>query len=308
SPPQTPQARPRAAIRMAEPATVTPGEWRRLSPWSIAHFAQRAILQNVQFVVFAAISAYLGTSRIRDAGGGPTWIFPLIVVVIVLVSAVITYLFYRYRVVEDAVQVKRGALFKKHLNLPFTRVQDIGIEHPFYFRPLGRVTLKIDSAGSKGEEVNVAALTDAEAQAVRNFILQRRALGRNGAEPHDANVEAISASVDETAAVCRRSVRDLVLHGLTNNRSAIAVAAVVGTLVQSGVSPVEVIQRLGIDFDVVIGGWSVVRLALLLVLSFIAAVGAIALLSVVVAIVTYYGFTMYRNGDRLTIKRGLLTK
>jgi putative membrane protein len=47
---------------------------------------------------------------------------------------------------------------------------------------------------------------------------------------------------------------------------------------------------------------------LLVVLSFIAAVGAIALLSVLVSIFTYYGFTMYRTADSLTIRRGLLTK
>ena len=50
---------------------MTLGEWRRLSPWAIAHFAQKAILQNLQFVVIALISAYFGTSRMRGPDGGP---------------------------------------------------------------------------------------------------------------------------------------------------------------------------------------------------------------------------------------------
>jgi putative membrane protein len=47
---------------------------------------------------------------------------------------------------------------------------------------------------------------------------------------------------------------------------------------------------------------------MLVVLSFIATIGIIALLSVLVSIFTYYGFTMYRTEDSLTIRRGLLTR
>jgi putative membrane protein len=98
------------------------------------------------------------------------------------------------------------------------------------------------------------------------------------------------------------------VHGLTNNRSFILIAGIFGFLVQSGLSPADVALRLGIDFDVVIAGLSLVRLAILVVISFIAAAGVIALLSVVVSIVTYFGFSMYRTADSLTIRRGLLTK
>lgn len=261
-------------------------------------------MQNLQVVAIGLISAYFGTSRMQ--GGAFAMIVPIVVAVLVLVGATITYLFYRYRIVEDAVQVKRGALFKQHLNLPFARVQNINIEAPFYFRPLGRVTLKIDGAGSKGEEVNVAAVTEADAQAIREFIMHRRALGRSVHEGA-ARAETANGAASE-AAFYSRSVGDLILHGLTNNRAAIAVAAVVGVAAQSGLSPVAIARRLGIDFGVVVGGLSVGRLALLVVLSFIVVGAVIALLSVLMAVVTYFGFTMYRGGDSLTIRRGLLTK
>lgn len=265
-------------------------------------------MRNLQIVFFGVVSAYFGTSRAPASGGFP-WIVPLVITAIgtaiVLASATIAYLFYRYRVVEDAVQVKRGALFKQHLNLPFSRIQNVNIEHPFYFRPLGRVTLKIDGAGSRGEEVNVAALEDREAQALRDFIMRKRALERSGHMPATARSEATAGAGTE-AAFFSRSVGDLVLHGLTNNRAALAVAAIVGASAQSGVSPVAVARRLGID--VVVAGWSVGRLALLVVLSFIAVAATLAVLSVIVSVVTYFGFTLYRSGDSLTIKRGLLTR
>jgi membrane protein YdbS with pleckstrin-like domain len=221
----------------------------------------------------------------------------------VLIGSAVAYVFYRYRVVEDAVQVKRGALFKQHLNLSFGRIQNISIEHPFYFRPLGLVTLKIDGAGSKGEEVNLAALDLHQARALRDFILRRKKLGGPTHELMDPESPADTRGPESEEFLYSRSVQDLILHGLTNNRAFIAVAAIFGFLAQSGFSPIEMMQRLGIEFDIVIAGLSLVRLAMLIVLSFVAAVGVIALLSVLVSVLTYYGFTIYRTEDSLTIRR-----
>lgn len=290
---------------MVEAASFVPYEWHRLSPWSIVHFAQKAIVQNVTMLIYAGGPATFGASQ--WGSGAFAWSVPIAILVLVLTGSTITYVFFRYRVVEDSIQVRRGALFKKHVDLSFHRIQNVSIEHPFYFRPLGRVTLKIDSAGAKEEEVNVAAMPVMQGEAARDYILRQK--GRlDPAVASDEPVQQEAVGTDEGALFYSRSLYDLVVHGLTNNRSFILIAGIFGFLAQSGLSPASVAERLGIDFDVVIAGLSLVRFAILIVISFIAAVGIIALLSVVVSIVTYYGFSMYRTADSLTIRRGLLTK
>lgn len=290
---------------MSDSTAVAPGQWQRLSPWAIAHFVQKAVVQNIRVLLIGGVSAYVGSARI-DTIDVP-WIVPLVIIVLVLIGSTLTWLFYRYRVVGDAVQVRRGALFRQHLNLTFQRIQNIGIEHPFYFRPLGLVTLKIDGAGSRGEEINLAALDLGDGEALRDFILRQKQLsGVETGQPDPQSEDASSAEGESL--FFARSVPDLILHGLTNNRAFIAVAAIFGFLFQSGLSPIEIVQRLGIGFDIEFAGLSLVRLALLVVLTLVAVIGIIALLSVVVSVFTYYGFTMYRTGDSLTIRRGLLTK
>jgi putative membrane protein len=278
-------------------------EWQRLSPWAIFHFAAKAVFQNVQALIFAAPATY-GASRWGN--GELAWIIPIGVIVAVLIGSLITYLFYSYRVLEESIQVRRGAFFKKHLDLSFRRIQNVTIEHPFYFRPLGRVTLKIDGAGSTGEEVNVAALELTQAEAVRKYIVRQK----NKLDPKVVAGEEIplDPAEQEDEAFFSRSLFDLIVHGLTNNRSFIAVAGALAILWQSNLSPADMIDRLGIGFDVVIAGMSLVRLALLFVISLILAIGVIAALSVLVAIFTYYRFSMYRTADGLRVKRGLLTK
>ncbi len=294
---------------MAETDAFVPHEWHRLSPWSIIHFAQKAIVQNLSALIYGGGPATFGASQ--WGSGVFALVVPLAILVLVLIGSTVTYAFYRYRILGDSIQIKRGALFKKYLNLSFRRIQNVSIEHPFYFRPIGRVTLKIDGAGAKDEEVSVAALRVAAAEAARDYVVRQKrrlepgALRATDAGSQDAPREPVAA---EAEPFFTRSLPDLVVHGLTNNRAFIVVAGLLGFLAQSGVSPGQAAQRLGIDFDVVIAGLSLVRLGFLIVLSFIAAIGIIALLSVIVSIVTYYGFTMYRTDDSLTIKRGLLTR
>jgi hypothetical protein len=105
-----------------------------------------------------------------------------------------------------------------------------------------------------------------------------------------------------------QAARDLIVHGLTNSRSFIAVAAILGLLAQSGLSPREIAARFGIEFDVVVAGLSLVRFVVLVVVSFIAAVGVIALLSVLVSIVTYYGFSMYRTAGTTSFSNAFHTR
>lgn len=289
---------------MAEPAgaveAVASSDWRKLSVWSICHFAAKAVVQNVQALLPVGAGAY-GVSR--SDFGELWWLIPIGIITLVIVGSVVTYAFYRFRLTEDSVQVRRGALFKRHLNLSFERIQNISLEHPFYFRPLGLVTLRVDGAGAAGEEVQLAALRLDDAESIRSYIAGRRqsldASGIPGEGEAGAEVEG---------AFFTRSLADLVVHGLTNNRAFLAVAGIVGILSQTNASLDDVIQPVIAEVGAVVGSFGLVRLAVLFVVAFILVTGLLAFLSVLVSIVTYYGFTIYRTASGLTVKRGLLTR
>jgi putative membrane protein len=286
---------------MPDAATLdTPADqWRRLSPWSVVELSVRAIARHIRYAYLLAPATFgIAQSDFFEYA----WLVPAVAAVIVVVGSCLSYIFYAYRVREDSVQVRQGALHRKHLDLAFERTQNISIEQAVYYRPLDLVTLKIDGAGSAGEEVLVIAIRRSEAEAARAFIRARKGAAATSsgdeAEAADGNGELFF----------ERSLADLVVHGLTNNRAFLAVAGAFGLLSQANVSPAEVAARLGIDFDVVIAGMSMVRLTMLLVMSFILAGGLIALLSVLVSIFVYYGFELYRGDRNLLVKRGLLTR
>lgn len=294
----------------AEPkAAGSVSEWRRLSAWSIAHFSARAVVQNVRAVLAFGAGAYGISVAAFDR---ITWIAPAAIIFAVLVHAVLNYVFYRFRLTADAVLVRSGAFFRKDLNLPFERIQNITLEHPFYFRPLGLVTLRIDGAGSAGEEVPLAALGRAEAEAIRAYIVSRRGeAGAAAVDDHDAPADVGTQASAMGAAAGQpfftRSLSDLVIHGLTNNRAFLVIAATVGVIAQSDRFH-ALIASYAARVGELVGSFSAVYVALLFVLCFILAIGVIGLLSVAVSIVGYYGFSIYRTPDSLTVAYGLFTK
>lgn len=290
---------------MADAAPPVPREWQRLSRWSIVHFTGKTVVQNLQGLLFFGGPAAFGASQWTDEF--PWWVVPAGIIIVVLIGGFVTHAFYTYRVLDDTVQVRRGALFKQHLDLPFERIQNVSLEHPFYFRPLGRVTLRIDGGGATGEEVNLPALELPQAERARDHIVRRKhQLGPAAAERRTSRPGP--PTHERAEAFFTRSLFDLVVHGLTNNRSFIAIAGLFAFLWQTNVSPADAIGRLDIDVDLVIADMSLVGLALLFVVSLLVVLALIAALSVLVAVVTYYGFSMYHTADGLTVTRGLLTR
>ena len=236
---------------------------------------------------------------------GYAWLVPIGILAFVLLRAVVSYLTCFYRLRADVVEVRRGLLFKTLTNVPFARVQNIGIEHPFYFRPLGLVTLKIDGAGSAGEEVVLAALRLREAESLRAHIATRR---RQLGAAAGAEDPAAAVAPGRGAIVFTRSVGDLVVHGLTNNRSYLIVAGLLGVLWQGDVPIAELVGALGIDIDRTVAGVSVVRVALLVAGAIVLVGVTVALLSVVAAVFIYHRFTIRKVDDSLVVERGLLTR
>ncbi|HMB72092.1 MAG TPA: PH domain-containing protein [Gammaproteobacteria bacterium] len=300
-----------------QPAAAPTEDWQRLSPWAIVHLLVSGVVRHAQALLFG-LPAIFGVSLTRFEA--LAWQIPAFAGCALGVSAILQFAFTRYRVTDSAVVIQRGALFRRRVNLGFERIQDVRIAEPFYFRPLRRANLSIDSAGSAQDEIEIAALSLSQADALRSWLSamrERRLLaGARGATAFAADPSRESTddsgrghSHDDVGELFfTRKLRDLVIYGLTNNRAFIVVAGLMGLFWQTGVSTSEIVDFLGIDFDVIVAGLSLVRFAILLLLAFVVSIGLLALLSVLVSIVSYHGFAMYRTAERLIVRRGLLNR
>ena len=291
-------------------------EWQRLSPWSILHFLA-AGLQHLYGVAFALASAnlFVGDANLQLLLLGFTGIL-----LVLLLIACIRFRLFRYQISQDSILIRQGIVVRKQLDLKFNRIQNINIKHPFYFRPIGLVTLKIDGAGSAQEEVYLSALNTAKAEGIRELVRQKSAhkqtAGLDNAESGIRQHQNCGLDYDGSPAghemaetfFYSRTNTDLVIHGLTDNRAWLILAGMIALFNYLPYSYTDVIGLIGSRAQVLIGNQSAALLAALFVVSFILAIGLAALLSIMGSILTFYNYRLFRSSKSLMAHCGLLTK
>ncbi len=286
-------------------APSSSSEFERLSPWAILHFAARTIMQ-VATNAYAVIPAVYGLYQAQSL----TLMVAAVIagICLIVLAATLKFLNFSYLVSDSTVQIRQGVISKKNLNLRFERIQNINIEHPFYFRPLGLVTVKIDGAGSASEEVFLAALEIEEGEQVRASVQQ---FNKTRTESAVAEGEESAAAIGESESrslVLTRELKDLVVHGLTNNRAWIILGAVAAFYGQASEQINNYIAGLGLDVSGLVSELGVLAVLALFASGVVVAVVVMAGLSILGSIFTYYGYELHRTDDALLVERGLATR
>ena len=279
------------------------GEDHRLHPWSwlfvLLMQLRHYLLPLVALLVF-------GQRGDRD----PLWaqLIPLSAIVVLVVVSVLQYLSYRYRIGSDAITVRSGLLARNRREIPFARIHNVEVRQNPLHRLFGVAELRLESAGGARPEAEMRVLKLDQALALERLVRQR------GQAPQAADTIAAADLADPGGeqVLLRLSSWDVVRMGLLSNRGwALAIAAF-GVLFQTVPRPVmdDAIQRggreaFGYASDLhpgVAGG------ALLLAAALLLGWMLLRMLSVVLTLLRYHGFTLSEQERRLTVSAGLLSR
>lgn len=221
-----------------------------------------------------------------------------------VVVSLAQYFTYRFRVEGDGLVIRSGLLHKSLRHIPFQRVHNVALHQTLLHRLVGVAEVRLESAGGVKPEAEMRVLSLDDAHALEELV---RARGRDAAPGADG----AAAPVEEGRVLLSLPTPEVIRLGLVSNRGMIVVAAAFGLLAQSGselfgdLVAAWVKGAVGMGRDLHLGwlGWSLGVASLLL-----AAVVALRLLSVVLALLQFHGFTLVEHGRRLSAQRGLLTR
>jgi putative membrane protein len=282
------------------PGMADPGAWQRLSPWAlvflVARRVQRLIRENLYFFLGAgAGSVFLEWLGPREL------LFGFVAIVLATVAgAIVHHRRFRFRLEADAVRVRSGLVERKELRIPFARVMNVDLSQPLYLRPFRLVKLSLETPGARATEVELPGISRPLAETMRERIAAARA--------DAATTKTLDQEADETEAVApgvvlfQASRRDLLLHGLVSNQVWILAGAFL-----SLVGLLE--RRLWRLVDEERLGQMLARVGEELGGTLLVATSALALLLVVsmlIAWVRFYGFTLWRIDDRFRTRCGVL--
>ena len=305
----------------------TGDEWQRLSLISILYFTIRNFTNSAQVLIYT-IPALAISFNIWDNLLSPEVLVGAGVLFLsTSVSGVISFLMYKFRVHNQHVEIHHGVFQRRYTNLPLWRIQNVKIERPFYYRPFGYALVVLDTAGSGKEEAKIVAVPEDYAEALKKQVLYEKALHDEGdldCLPNEdlsdeqsssfptprTRTKAIDSSHSNEEVLNRRSVKDIIIHGITNNRVWIILGAAAPFYDDVFGLVSEWLADKGLQLNQLVGeqtvAWWQFGLYAFVILMMLMAL--VALLSVGGALFTFYGYTLSRTGDRYIRRSGLLNK
>jgi putative membrane protein len=108
------------------------------------------------------------------------------VLALVTIAAIIEFWRFRFHVDNHSIIIEKGLLEREVIAIPFDRIQALHLEQAPWQRFFSLTTLKIDTAGTSGAEVDLQALKLSEANDLRDGIMAARSVLVSSAPESDA--------------------------------------------------------------------------------------------------------------------------
>lgn len=225
----------------------------------------------------------------------------LAVLVIACSSAVLQYWKFTFQVTEDALIIRRGVLERERVTIAFERIQMVNLEQSIWQRMFGVMSVKVDTAGTAGAEVEIAALKVDDANALKAV------LSGGGSKGRSTSMDAAAESDSDGEQLIALSWNRLFKVGLTQNHLRNALIAF-GSIVALA----EPLEGALTDWlsDVPTYTWIVLKfLWVLLIPIFTIGVVVIGMLvSLIGAVLRYYNLQVRAQAEGLELSGGLLKK
>ena len=287
-----------------EVAHTDSADWRRVSPWSVIHFMWFHLKHSISFAIYVVPAYFVGGHKIIDS----QWL-PLVVlgvVILLVITAVLRFVFFQFCITENGISIRSGVLDRTFTDLPYERIQNIKFDQPIYFRIKDLLIVTLDTAGSSKQEAQFVGVTDEYARYIKATVMQARA----------KNQPTVPAANDQEQAnedgevLNRRSMGDLVLHGITNNRMWILLGTLAPFYEQISEFIFGQMNRLRPEVEAwfgeqVVALWYV---GVMVVLIAVVLVILMALVSVAGSILMFYGYTLSKHDNKYVRRSGLLNR
>lgn len=246
-------------------------------------------------------------------GGGNTYeLWALVGVAVLAVGSVVHYFTYRYRVEERSLVVRSGLLQRHLREIPFARIQNVALHQTLLHRLFGVAEVRLESAGGHKPEAQMKVLRLDDAMALEALVRRRgSAQGAQSGTADAAGAGVAAAPMATARTLLELPVGEVLRLGLVSNRGMLLLG---GALAASTQFDSRLVGNLMEYWGQALFGWAeshdfalgdYLLAAATLVVAFMA---LMRVLSVLLALLQFFGFRLVEEGRRLTAERGLLSR
>jgi putative membrane protein len=298
-------------------------QWQRLAPLALVFLVLTGAQKFVRENLYLFVGAGAGAAFTEWLGWRELALGLLAVMSMIIASSVIYYRRFRFRLDAESLRLRRGLFQRKELRVRFSRVQNVQLGQPIYFRPFDLVRFSLETPGGAQTEVELPGIPRGLAEQMRDRILGATGLqaeevaAANGAmaasrAAADAGTEidgrepgTIDARVADGSVLFAPSTARLFLHGMSSNQIWVlaGVLAYVFDLLMRNAAEHRVVDVVQAWLDErAATGW--VQPMALLVATLLLLFG----ISGVLAVVRFYRYRLQDRDARLVARSGLLER
>lgn len=247
------------------------------------------------------------------------WMLGALIVIsfVQLILSLISYYKYYFHVRDGELIIQKGVLQKVMLNIPLDRIQTINFQQNLLHQILNVVSVEVDTAGSSRSELSIDALSREKAEALRDYILQKKeellADEENAPGETQEDYEAIPTTTAKTKKtvpdreVFTLSIEDLLKVGVSGNhiRTAFVILGSLFGLLQFVEGAEEEILTYLVGEAVQIQDtfnwtWALAGILPLLIVSFV--------VTLVRTVLRYYGLKLWETEKGFKLIAGLFNR
>ena len=233
---------------------------------------------------------------------------------ILVFTAAFTILQFRkfiFYVADGELILEKGVFVKDRLAIPFERIQTVNIQQNLVQQIVQLSGVKIDTAGSGKEELEIKALSKSDAIALKDLLQSEREKSLPNEETSEQSSENLSTSEQkapkERKKLVSLSIKQLLVVGLTENHirsGLIAFALLWGYASQYAEFIGEELESRSVELgkEMVQAGWYAL---LFFIITFLV---VSTLTSLVRVVLQFFNLEAVLEGQKLWVKAGLLKR
>ncbi|WP_214132536.1 PH domain-containing protein [Alteromonas oceanisediminis] len=276
--------------------------WQRVKPVAMLYFIDkliRAVIANVIVLVpmFLGVRSFFNQNTL--------WGYAILSALFCLLIAYVVsaYLTFQFKIEGQQIDIRRGLFSKLRLNIPFDKIQDVKIEQPFYYRMSDSCVVIFDTAGSAKQEATIVAMTVANAETLREVVQQ------TASTMSTLTATETSTSVPASASpLLERNISDLVIHGITNNRVFLVLAALSPFIDDALRQLDDTLSFFNVEQLFSVSEQGLLLFSVIVASTIILFIAFVLLLSIGGSIISFHGYRLFSEAGRLKRQSGLLTR
>jgi putative membrane protein len=229
------------------------------------------------------------------------------IVFVSLIYSLIAYSRYYFFIENNELCVRSGVFRKTKLNVPFDRIQSVDFKRNVIHQFLNVVSVQVDTAGSKGSELELDAIDFNKAQELRDIVLAYKSARTSSSAEAKDTIPPIPVGQEAPELILSLSSTDLIKIGISENHlrtAGIIFAFFIG---------------LADELDQILG-WDVygqlenttTAMSLVGILATLVMIPMLIILSFTITLIRtvlkYYGLKFWREGQRFKVVSGLFTR